>query len=44
LGITIDDVLRSVIALNWGAAGLISVALFWSLLPLAARMNKHREA
>lgn len=39
LQLTVDDVLGFVIGLNWVVVSLIGVAVFWGLLPLAARMK-----
>jgi len=39
LGLSIDDVLRFVIGLNWLVVCLIGTAVFWGLLPLAARLK-----
>ncbi len=41
LKLTVDDVLGFVTGLNWVAVSLIGTALFWAMLPLAARINIH---
>lgn len=39
LGLSVDDVLRFVMGLNWVVVCLIASAVFWGLLPLAVRMQ-----
>jgi hypothetical protein len=41
LGITLEDVLRFVLGLNWILVSLVGAALFWAMLPLASRTQSY---